>query len=400
MKKIQGGVTAPKGFSAAGVACGIKKSGAKDLAIVKSDPAGKAVCLFTTNKVKAAPVLITMDYASAHGVGAAVINSGNANACTGEQGMKDAIAMRRETAAALGLDSTKVLVSSTGIIGVNLPMDDVLAGIKDAAGHVTRNGGKDAAEAIMTTDTRPKESAVEFEIGKTTVRIGGMAKGSGMIAPNMATMIAVITTDADICLKALNIAVRDAADESFNCITVDGDMSTNDTVQLMANGAAGNTHIVKDTKAFEVFKSALTAVMADLAEQMVRDGEGATKFIKVMVDGAIDDGEAKAIGLAVANSLLVKCAFFGEDANWGRIAAAAGSAPADIDPDTMEIRIGGEPVYAGGTGVIYCAESMKKAITGTDVVVTIDVRKGNGSATVLTNDLTYEYVKINAHYRT
>ena len=400
IKHIPGGVTAPLGYQAAGAACGLKKSGAADIALVVSKPPAKARCLFTTNKVKAAPVLVSMKNAAAKNVGAIIINSGNANACTGEKGIKDAVEMCEKTKRALGFADEKVLVASTGIIGVPLPMDNVLTGIEAAVSKLSAEGGRAAAEAIMTTDTVPKENAVEVAIGKKKIRIGGMAKGAGMIAPDMATMIAVVTTDADICAKALDQAVKEAVDVSFNSITIDGDMSTNDTVAVLANGAADNTHILMDTKGYGSFADGLTTVMSDLAEQMVRDGEEATKFIKVTVKGAATPAEAKSAAKAIAESVLVKCAFFGGDANWGRIAAAAGAAGADFDQQRLDISLNNEPIMNGGEGVIFCAETIKEIMKNGEITVCVNLNAGKARATVLTTDLSVEYVKFNAHYRT
>lgn len=400
IKHIKGGVTAALGYQAAGAVCGLKKSGGADIALVVAKPTAKARCLFTTNTVKAAPVLVSMKNAAAKNVGAIIINSGNANACTGEKGIKDAVEMCEKTKQALGFTDEKVLVASTGIIGVPLPMDKVLKGIEAAVFKLSAEGGSAAAKAIMTTDTVAKESAVEVAVGEKTIRIGGMAKGAGMIAPDMATMIAVITTDADICAKALDQAVKEAIDISFNSITIDGDMSTNDTVAILANGAAGNTHILKETKGYGSFADGLTAVMSDLAEQMVRDGEAATKFIKVTVTGAAAPAEAKSAAKAIAESVLVKCAFFGGDANWGRIAAAAGSSAASFNAADMDISINNIKILADGAPVSSNQKAVNEAMQGTDIEVVVELEAGQAAATVLTTDMSTEYVKFNAHYRT
>lgn len=397
---IEGGVTAPLGFKAGGVACGIKKSGLPDMAVVISSPSAKAVCMFTTNVVKAAPVIVSMENCREKHIAAVVINSGNANACTGEKGLSDACGMCEQVAAALGAKATKILVASTGIIGVPLPMEAVKKGIQAAMAKATVKGGAAAAKAIMTTDKQPKEAAVEVAIGKKTVRIGGMAKGVGMIAPNMATMIAVITTDADICAKALDQAVREAVDVSFHCISIDGDMSTNDTVNVLANGAAGNTHILQNTPGYESFKAGLEEVMSKLAEMMVRDGEAATKFVKITVEGAGCQADAKAVAMAVADSVLVKCALFGEDANWGRIAAAAGAAGVDFDLRKLDVSLKDEPIMRGGEGVIFCAGTVQETMKSGDIEINLNLNAGQGRATVLTTDLSVGYVKFNAHYRT
>ncbi len=400
MKSMKGGVTAPLGFKAAGVACGIKKSGLPDMAIVISDPPAKAGCMFTTNAVKAAPVVVSMENCRQKNIAGVVINSGNANACTGGDGLENARAMCALTADVLGVKENKVLVASTGIIGVPLPMEAVKKGIRAALLKANAKGGTAAATAIMTTDKTPKEAAAEVNIGRKTVRIGGMAKGVGMIAPNMATMIAVMTTDADICAKALDQAVREAVDVSFHCISIDGDMSTNDTVNVLANGAAGNTHILRNSKAYESFTDGLIEVMSKLAEMMVRDGEAATKFVKITVDGAGCHTDAKTVAMAVADSLLVKCALFGEDANWGRIAAAAGSAGVAFDPGKLDITLADEPVMRAGEGVIFCAGTVEKIMKSEDIAINLNLNAGQHRATVLTTDLSIGYVKFNAHYHT
>ncbi|MFA5867791.1 MAG: bifunctional glutamate N-acetyltransferase/amino-acid acetyltransferase ArgJ [Actinomycetota bacterium] len=400
VKSVKGGVTAPLGFKAAGVVCGIKKSGLPDMAVVVADPPAKAGCMFTTNAVKAAPVVVSMENCGEKHIAAIIINSGNANACTGDKGLSDAREMCAQAADIVGVKENKILVASTGIIGIPLPMEAVKKGIKAAMAKATVKGGAAAAKAIMTTDKQPKEAAVEVAIGKKTVRIGGMAKGAGMIAPNMATMIAVITTDADICAKALDQSVREAVDVSFHCISIDGDMSTNDTVNVLANGAAGNTHILQNTSGHELFTAGLTEVMFKLAEMMVRDGEAATKFVKIAVDGAGCQADAKAVAMAIADSLLVKCALFGEDANWGRIAAAAGAAGVDFDPRRLEISLDSEPIMRGGEGVVFCVETIKKIMKSGDIEINLNLNAGQDRATVLTTDLSVGYVKFNAHYRT
>jgi glutamate N-acetyltransferase / amino-acid N-acetyltransferase len=400
IKQINGGVCAPKGYKAAGVACGIKKSGGKDIAVVASKTPAKAAAMFTTNKVKAAPVVISMKNINAKHAGAIVISSGNANACNGPAGLADAQTMCAAAADQMGLKVENVLVASTGIIGSPLPMDKVLPGIKSAVEALSSSGAKAAAEAIMTTDTAIKECAVELQIGQKTVKIGGMAKGVGMIAPNMATMIAVLTTDADICKKALNQAIQGAVETSFNCISIDGDMSTNDTVFVMANGAASNTHILTGSRAYENFQEGLAKVMSELAEKMVRDGEAATKFVKVKVEGANCYADAKAVAMAVADSLLVKCALYGEDANLGRIACAAGSADVDFNPDDMDIYLGNELIMAAGTVAIKGRKKIDGMMKEKDIELKVDLKAGLATATVLTTDLSVGYVKFNAHYRT
>ncbi len=400
IKKIDGGVTAATGFTAAGAACGVKKSGALDIAMIASEPAAKAFAMFTTNAVKAAPVVVSMARVGAKRVGGIVISSGNANACTGAQGVTDAERMCETAALVCGKADQEFLVASTGVIGTYLPIEKILAGIKTTGRLLSRTGHTAAAAAIMTTDTVIKESAVEIMVGRQLVRIGGMAKGVGMIAPNMATMIATVTTDADICRQALETTIRAAVEISFNCVTIDGDMSTNDTVFVLANGAAGNTHILRDTKAAETFQAGLAVVMADLAEQMVRDGEEATKFVRVTVEGADCYGTAKKIAMKIAESVLVKCALFGKDANWGRIAAAAGAADVEFDPRTMGIAINGLVIMRDGGAAIDNQPALDAAMRERDIEITLDLKQGSGAASVLTTDLSVGYVKFNAHYRT
>lgn len=399
LKKIKGGVTAAAGYKAAGVACGIKKSGGKDIALVMSDTPAKAFGMFTTNKVKAAPVIVSMKNVESKKISGVVVSSGNANACTGAAGLADAVHMCSAAKAACGNPEGEMLVASTGVIGQYLPMDKVEKGIAAAAMALSREG-KSAAEAIMTTDTVLKESAVEVMVGKKIVRVGGMAKGVGMIAPNMATMIAVITTDADVCGKALAAAVRESVEASFNCVTIDGDMSTNDTVFVLANGAAGNTHILRDTHGYEAFREGLGYVMSDLAEQMVRDGEEATKFVRVTVTGGDCFDTAKSIAVKIADSLLVKCALFGEDANWGRIAAAAGAANAEFNPDIMDISINGLFIMKNGGAAIDDQTTVDAGMKEKDIDIVLNLKTGAASASVLTTDLSVGYVKFNAHYRT
>lgn len=399
IRKIDGGVTAAKGYLAAGVACGIKKSGGKDIALISSEPEAKAFGMFTTSVVKAAPVVVSMRQVAAKNIGGVVVSSGNANACTGREGVAASEKMCVWAAAATGNPDTTMLVASTGVIGAHLPLEKVEIGIKQAGELLSRDGGS-AAEAIMTTDTVVKQGAIEFAVGQKIIRIGGMAKGVGMIAPNMATMIAVVTTDADICAQALEAATRGAVESSFNCITIDGDMSTNDTVFVLANGAAGNTPILQNTKDEAIFREGLTMLLSDLAEQMVRDGEEATKFVRVSVTGADCHETAKAVAMKVADSVLVKCALFGEDANWGRIAAAAGAAGVEFDPDLLDISLNGLIIMRDGGAAAEDQEAVDQVMRAKDIEIVLDLKAGAAMASVLTTDLSVEYVKFNAHYRT
>lgn len=398
-KHIGGGVTAPAGYLAAGIHCGIKKKQAKDIAVVISETEAAAAGMFTTNLMQAAPVVLSRKHIGTGRAQAIAINSGNANACSGDAGMIDALEMARVLAETTGTTADNVLIASTGLIGVPLPMDKVVEGIKDAVACVSKDGGNDAAEAIMTTDTVPKQTAVELTIAGKMVRVAGMAKGAGMISPNMATMIAVVTTDAGVPHDLLTEILRAAVNDSFNCITVDGDMSTNDTVFALANGLSG-VYIGKRDAAYRELLGAFKSVTYELAEKIIDDAEGATKRVVIDVKGAADDADARRIGLAVANSILVKCALFGEDANWGRIAAAIGASGADIDPNDLDLLLGAELIFSKGGGVVFCAGGVEKAMKGRTIPVTIDARRGSGTARILTTDLSTEYVKINAHYRT
>jgi glutamate N-acetyltransferase/amino-acid N-acetyltransferase len=330
---------------------------------------------------------------------AVVVNSGNANACTGETGMRNAREMTEIAALLLGVKPELALVCSTGVIGRPLPMEKVQDGIHAAVKALSRDGGGDAARAIMTTDTVPKEVAVEFEIGGKAVRLGGMAKGAGMIAPNLATMIAVLTTDAAVPLNALDLSLRWAAERSFNCITVDGDMSTNDTVLLLANGASGAPQ-VRDEKAQRAFEEALEHVTSTLARGLVADAEGATKLVEVRVEGAEDYAAARTVAMAIANSPLVKTAIFGQDPNWGRILAAAGSAGVEFDAGHVGLSLGGRELVRGGQPVECSEERLREALAADEIAIALTVGDGPHGATVWTCDLTYDYVRINAEYHT
>jgi glutamate N-acetyltransferase/amino-acid N-acetyltransferase len=331
---------------------------------------------------------------------AVVVNSGNANAVTGEQGKLDTETMARTTADSLGLSPDVVAVASTGVIGQRLPIDKIVAGIKKLTSSVSRDGGQAAARAIMTTDTFPKTMAVKVPLSKGEIVIGGMAKGAGMICPDLATMLAFITTDAEIEPPLLSRALAAAVENSFNSITVDGDSSTNDTVLAMANGAAGASPIDASSDDYAAFCSALAHVCSGLAEMIVRDGEGATKLIRITVTGAAKGEDARRIAKTIANSLLVKTAMFGSDANWGRIICAAGRAGVGINPATIDISAGDLALLSAGQPQDFDEERAKELLSQKEVTLMIDLHSGSGSATVLTCDLSYDYVKINASYRT
>ncbi|MGC7881711.1 bifunctional glutamate N-acetyltransferase/amino-acid acetyltransferase ArgJ [Desulforudis sp. 1031] len=396
---VGGGVTAPAGFRASGVSAGIKKS-KKDLALLVSDvPAGVAG-VFTTNQVKAAPLLVTMPRVASGKAQAIIINSGNANACNGREGLDDARVMGSLCARALGLPEEMVLVSSTGVIGQRLPMDRIASGIPLAVAELRTTGGTAAAEAIMTTDTVPKQAAVSFTLGGARVTLGGMAKGSGMIHPNMATMLAFVTTDAAVAPGALQRAVRNAVEVSFNMISVDGDTSTNDMLVVMANGLAGNEPLEPGSAGYAVFQRALDEVCIRLAKAIARDGEGATTLLEVRVVGAPTARDARLAARAICSSNLVKAAVFGRDANWGRIVCAAGYSGARFDPDDFDVYLGDLPVAAGGRALVFDEARASAILAGDPVVVTVDFKQGDGSAVAWGCDLSYDYVKINASYRT
>ncbi|MFP5378306.1 MAG: bifunctional glutamate N-acetyltransferase/amino-acid acetyltransferase ArgJ [Vicinamibacteria bacterium] len=397
---IPGGVTAPAGFTAAGLACGIKASGRPDLALVASARPVSAAALFTTNKAVAAPVTLSRAHlAGSAGVARAIVtNSGCANACTGPQGDADAREMAALTAAALGCDPGHVLVASTGVIGVNLPMDRLRAGIPLAAAALSPAGGAAAADAIMTTDPFPKSYAVEVETPAGRFRVGGMAKGSGMIEPRMATMLGYLTTDAAVEPARLHAALVDACRDTFNAITVDGEPSTNDCVFALASGASG---VAIDEGLHAALVAGLTAVALRLALDVVRGGEGATKLVRVTVSDAASDEDARLAARAIANSLLVKTAVHGADPNWGRLVAAAGRSGAAFRLEGARVRIGPHVLFEHGRPFDDRAPAAAEYLRGTDLE--IDVGLGAGAAataTVYTCDLSKEYVRINAEYRT
>jgi glutamate N-acetyltransferase / amino-acid N-acetyltransferase len=392
-------VTSPRGFKACGIRCGLKKRG-KDLALLVSDRPAATAALFTTNRLPAAPIQLSRQRAQAGVVRAVLINSGNANACTGERGLADAVEMTGLVAKDLDLDPRQVLVASTGIIGVPLRMAAVRAGVKKACRSLSTDGGEDAAHAIMTTDTRPKHFVVRFAIDGKPCRIGAMAKGSGMINPRVATMICVMSTDAAIQPALLRGALTSSVGQSLNALTIDGEMSTNDAVFLLANGAAGNTLISRRDKNYRIFSSALQAILTSVAEALAADGEGATRLVKVTVDRAKTRQEALTAAKAVANSLLVKTAIFGRDANWGRVISAVGASGVALDPGAIDIRFAGLLVAKRGAAIVYDAAVMTRALEQKEIAIRISLGAGRESARVLTCDLTHGYIKINADYHT
>ncbi len=406
----------PLGFTFAGVAAGIKKTGAADLALIVSDRPCAAAAVFTQNAFPAAPVLYDRGLVAGTpaGLRAVAINAGCANACTGDAGLADAAEMAAQTEAALGLPPRSAAVMSTGVIGPRLPMAKIAVGVQTAAGALSAEGWDAASRAIMTTDTRPKVAFREVGAGLASARIFGMCKGAGMIHPNMATMLSVITTDAAIEPDVLAEMLRQAVAVSFNAISIDGDSSTNDTVLLLANGASGRK-LEAGSSGFSAFASALTSLCIDLAQQIVRDGEGATKFITVRVEGAASDADAKRAAKAIANSPLVKTAFYGSDANWGRILAAVGYSGAAVDPGKADLWIAagtgrgdaetrghGEllQLVRAGQPFAYSEEAASAIFAEPEIVVRVQLGLGAGVATVWTCDLSHDYVSINGHYRT
>ena len=399
MQKIAGGITAARGFEAAGMHIGLKKV-KPDLALFASEVPATAAGMFTTNLVQAAPIKVTKEHLAYKGkIRAVVVNSANANACTGEQGMADAEAMTAQVAQKLGCSAEEVLVGSTGVIGVNLPMEKLERGIEAIVPKLNPQGGGSAAEAILTTDTFIKEYAMEFQLGGKTVRMGGMTKGSGMIHPNMATMLAFITTDAAIDRSLLERALGEATAQSFNMISVDRDTSTNDMVLVLANGLAENPEIKEEDPDYQVFCQALFEVTRQLAKLIARDGEGATKLVEIQTRGAANLDTARTVARSIASSNLVKTAVFGEDANWGRILCAAGYSGASFDVEKVEIFLGDLKVAEQGRGIDFSEERAKAILGQEEVKISVDLNSGSFQATAWTCDLTFDYVKINASYR-
>jgi glutamate N-acetyltransferase/amino-acid N-acetyltransferase len=394
------GVTAPLGFKAAGIHCGIKKAGLLDLALVVSKQSGPIAGVFTRNQIVAAPVILNRLYLRRGRGRAIIVNSGNANACTGPAGMTTARRTAQLVATLLGIHQHEVFVGSTGVIGRPLPFGCLKAGIPKLIEQLDVRGGLQAARAIMTTDLRPKQVAVQAQIGGQTVTIGGMAKGSGMIHPNMATMLGYLTTDAAITKAALQRALTLAVDNSFNCISVDGDTSTNDTVLCLANGLATNRPIAKDTSDFHRFVRLLTEACQTLALTICRDGEGVTKVVKIDVSGTDTAQQATQIARTVATSNLVKTALFGEDANWGRVMAAIGRAGVPIVPRRISIWFDGAPMVKNGVGLGSMAEKrIAQVFKKKEFTISIRLGTGRHRSHMWTTDLSYDYVRINASYR-
>jgi glutamate N-acetyltransferase/amino-acid N-acetyltransferase len=396
---IPGGVATARGFRAAGVSAGIKASGGLDLALIVSEAPAQAAAVFTTNKATAAPVIVSREHLARSGgtARAIVVNSGCANACTGADGVEVARATTAETARLVGCPHEQVLVASTGVIGVGLPFEKIRAGLPAALRELDAESGSLAARAIMTTDPFPKESATRIALGGRDVAIGGMAKGSGMIEPMMATMLGFVTTDAAVPKALLDRALREAVDLTFNAITVDGECSTNDCVMLLANGASG---AVVDDAGYPAFAAGLTTVCRELALGIVRGGEGATKLVTVQVTGAASSDEARKAAKAIANSPLVKTAIHGGDPNWGRLIAVAGRAGVAFDLERAAVAIGSTVLFKDGRPHDERAPEAAEYLKGKDLAVSVDLGAGRASSTVWTCDLSAEYVRINADYRT
>lgn len=400
IKKDTQGVTFAKGFTAAGVKAGIKKSGNLDVAVIYTKTQAVVAGTFTQNKVAAAPVYVSKEVVTTGTAHAIVANAGCANACTGQQGLDDAHKMAQIAADELGVNADDVIVGSTGVIGVNLPMDKLEAGIKDAVANLSADGSDNAGRAIITTDTHSKSVTCEFELSGKTVRMGAIAKGSGMIRPNMATMLCYITTDIAIDQALLQKAVSGCVEKSFNMISVDGDMSTNDMVIVLANGEANNAKITEENADYQIFFDKLMMLCTELAKQIAADGEGASKFLTINVKGAKSFADAKTVGMAIANSPLVKTAFFGEDPNWGRVICAVGYSGADMVPEKTVVKFGGITIFANGTGATYDEKALAHVMKEKDIVIDIELNMGQEDATVWSCDLSYEYVKINGEYHT
>jgi len=404
MQEIENGsITSPKRFQGAGMHAGVKSdSSIKDLALVYSTAPATAAAVYTKNLVQAAPIHVDREHLQDGVARAVILNSGNANACTGEAGMDHARRMCAATAAALGLVNSDVLVCSTGLIGSQLPIEKIETAIPLLAGSLSDQGGPDAALGIMTTDTFAKHCAVEVELDARTVRVGAIAKGAAMIAPNMATMLALVSTDARVPSADLKTMLSAAVSRTFNCITVDGDMSTNDTVIAMANGAAlaDGVQVVANSADGHKLGEAIEAVCSEMAKAIARDAEGSTKLITIQVNGARGEQEARQVGLSVANSNLVKTAMFGCDPNWGRILCAVGYSGVDLDPERVEVQLCGTSIYADGAGTAFDAAALSTAMQAEDIPIDIDLRAGSASAQIFTCDLTYDYVRLNAEYTT
>lgn len=403
IKFVDGSVTAPKGFVASGVHCGIRKNKNKrDLALIYCEKPCAAAAIYTTNLVKSAPILVTRANLENGTAQAVICNSGNANTCNSD-GVEVAEKTCALVAKALNINTKDVIVGSTGVIGQKLPIEPIANSISELVSALSKEGATNAAEAIMTTDLVKKEYAVETEIGGKTVYIGGIAKGSGMIHPNMATMLCFITTDAAISADMLKIAVKTVADKSFNMVSVDGDTSTNDTLAVMASGLAGNAEITEQNEDYNIFVEALTVLCRKLSKEMAKDGEGASKLLVCKVSGAKTEKDAKGVAKSVVCSSLLKAAMFGSDANWGRVLCAIGYSGCDVDINKVDVsfasKVGKVDVCKNGAGIDFSEELAKTVLTEDEIDIVVELNDGNGVAEAYGCDLTYEYVKINGDYR-
>jgi len=399
IKTLTGGVAAAAGFMAAGVTCGVRDTRRRDLGLLFSEFPCETAAVFTRNVVKGAPLVVTREAVETGGVRAVVANSGNANVATGGRGIEDARAMQDLAAEALGIEASEVAVASTGVIGVHLPMGRISSGIKAAAGELDE-GGAGFAESILTTDTRAKEAVVRAEIGGKTITVGGTAKGSGMVHPNMGTMLAFLTTDAAVENGCLQETLSRVTDRTFNRVTVDGDTSPSDMAILMANGAAGNEPLSLDSPDYPIFAGAVESVARTLAREIARGGEGATRLVEVTVDGAASEESAVAVAKSVVGSNLVKAAVFGEDANWGRVLTAMGYAGVAFDPNKVDLWFGPIKVFSRGEPVAHEEVEANATLAAGEVKITVRLGEGGASATAWGCDLSYEYVRINGSYRT
>jgi glutamate N-acetyltransferase/amino-acid N-acetyltransferase len=398
IKALSGGVVAPAGFVAGGVECGVRSSGKRDLGILYSERPCAAAGVYTRSYFKGAPLGVTKAAVEAGGVRAVVVNSGNANAATGQRGIEDAREMQKLVGGALGVEADEVAVASTGVIGERLPMDRIASGIRDAAGVLGEDDGP-FAEAILTTDTRKKEAAVQVEIGGKPVIVGGTAKGSGMIHPNMGTMLAFLTTDAAVEKSCLQETLEWAVERTFNRVTVDGDTSPSDMGLFLANGAADNEPLTLDSPDYPAFAEAVENVARALAQGIARDGEGATRLVEVVVEGVESEEAATTLAKSVVGSSLVKAAVFGEDANWGRVLTAMGYAGVPFDPASVELWFGPVKVFEGGEPVEHDVAEANAALAEDEVKISVRAGEDEGSATAWGCDLSYEYVRINGSYR-
>jgi len=387
------------GFLSCGISSGIKKNGKKDLALILSEVPAKAAALFTTNVVKAVPVLIGMERIKSGLCQAVLINSGNANVSTGKKGLRDAIIATKLLAQRIRIDESLVIPSSTGVIGVYLPIEKIKNAIPELVSKLSKDGLSDASEAIMTTDKFPKYSSAQIDIDGKTGTICAIGKGAGMIAPHMATMLCFILTDIEIERKSLAKALKNAVDISFNRIIVDGDMSTNDTVLMLSNGFLGNKPIKEKDKNYKKLEKILVQITSEIAEMIVRDGEGATKVVKIIVKGTSTTKDAEKIARTLGSSLLVKTAFYGEDANWGRVIAAAGRAGVKFNPEKVDLYFGNHKVVKNGVEIMDEKE-VNHVLKQPNFSISLDLKSGKSSYFVVASDITMDYLKLNAHYRT